>query len=91
MSAESMPAGAPEKGRRIPGTEFEGTDLSPGDIRLALEIAEFVAERAQEFEDYECRAWAVTDFGVWAVLAGRSPRLSLEHEPLSFADDESAP
>lgn len=48
------------------------------DARLALEIAEFVADRAQNFADHECRAWALTDFGVWAVLAGQSPRLALE-------------
>lgn len=48
------------------------------DAQLALEIAEFVAERAQEFVDHECRAWALTDFGVWAVLGGRSARLTLE-------------
>jgi len=53
---------------------------SSEDERLALEIAEFVAERAQHFADHECRAWAFTDFGVWAVLAGQSPKLAMEPE-----------
>ena len=48
------------------------------DELLAMEIAEFVADRAQLFEDHECRAWALTDFGVWAVLAGQSPKLSMD-------------
>lgn len=61
------------------------------DQQLASEIAEFVAERAQLFEDHECRAWALTDFGVWAVLAGQSPRLALEPEqPLPGADVSAA-
>ena len=61
------------------------------DQRMASEIAEFVAERAQLFEDHECRAWALTDFGVWAVLAGRSPRLALEPAPpLPGADVNAA-
>ncbi|MBN8869929.1 MAG: hypothetical protein J0H66_08620 [Solirubrobacterales bacterium] len=50
------------------------------DEQLALEIAEFVADRAQSFSDHECRAWALTDFGVWAVLAGQSPKLSMDTE-----------
>jgi hypothetical protein len=48
------------------------------DEQLALEIAEFVADRAQSFSDHECRAWALTDFGVWAVLAGQSPKLTMD-------------
>ncbi len=47
------------------------------DVRMAREIAEFVAERALLFTDVDSRAWALTDFGVWAVLAGRTPTLSL--------------
>jgi hypothetical protein len=47
------------------------------DVRMAREIAEFVAERALLFNDVDCSAWALTDFGVWAVLAGRTPTLSL--------------
>ena len=61
-----------------------GSALQPGDCRLdvdarlALEIAEFVGERAQHFVDHECRAWALTDFGVWAALGGQSARLTVE-------------
>ena len=47
------------------------------DVRMAREIAEFVADRALLFTDVDSRAWALTDFGVWAVLAGRTPTLSL--------------
>lgn len=47
------------------------------DVRMAREIAEFVADRALLFNDVDSRAWALTDFGVWAVLAGRTPTLSL--------------
>jgi len=47
------------------------------DVRMAREIAEFVAERALLFTDVDSRAWALTDFGVWAVLAGRTPTLAL--------------
>jgi len=47
------------------------------DVRMAREIAEFVADRALLFDDVDSRAWALTDFGVWAVLAGRTPTLSL--------------
>lgn len=66
-------------------------EVEEADQRLASEIAEFVAERAQLFEDHECRAWALTDFGVWAVLAGRSPRLALEPGPrLPGADANAA-
>jgi len=70
-----------------PGAE----EVREDDQRLASEIAEFVAERAQLFGDHECRAWALTDFGVWAVLAGQSPRLALEPEPpLPDADANAA-
>jgi len=47
------------------------------DVRMAREIAEFVADRALLFNDVDSRAWALTDFGVWAVLAGRTPTLAL--------------
>ncbi|MBN8870514.1 MAG: hypothetical protein J0H66_11600 [Solirubrobacterales bacterium] len=51
-------------------------EVSSADLRLAEEIARFVAERAFEFDDHEARAWALTDFDVWASLAGESARLS---------------
>ena len=54
--------------------------VSPGDLKLADEIARFVAERAFEFDDVEARAWALTDFSVWARLAGQSPRLAFESD-----------
>ncbi|HTU16410.1 MAG TPA: hypothetical protein VMF31_14580 [Solirubrobacterales bacterium] len=57
------------------GQDSNGRDV---DVCMALEIAEFVADRAQYFVDHECRAWALTDFGVWAVLGGRTAKLSLE-------------
>lgn len=50
------------------------TDL---DYEMAEEIATFLAKRAYDFEDYDCRAWALNDFGVWAALAGRTPTLEL--------------
>jgi len=53
-------------------------EVSPADIRRAVEIARFVAERAFEFDDHEARAWALTDFDVWASLAGESAQLSFE-------------
>lgn len=68
--------------RAVPSDYVGGQEpVREADQRLASEIAEFVADRAQLFEDHECRAWALTDFGVWAVLAGQSPRLALEPEP----------
>jgi hypothetical protein len=45
------------------------------DAAMAAEIARFVADRAFEFDDHECRAWALTDFEVWATLAGHEPEL----------------
>lgn len=48
------------------------------DAALAREIAQFVADRAFLFDDHECRAWALTDFEVWASLAGGEPRLRFE-------------
>jgi hypothetical protein len=60
------------------------------DVRMAREIAEFVAERALLFDDVDSRAWALTDFGVWAVLAGRTPTLSLGPVLPPDDDDESA-
>lgn len=66
--------------RDLRGERQGPTTFTDADERLAMEIAEFVADRAQAFSDHECRAWALTDFGVWAVLAGQSPRLSMEGE-----------
>lgn len=51
-------------------------EVSPVDLKLAEEIARFVADRALEFDDTDARAWALTDFSVWSVLAGKSPELS---------------
>lgn len=45
--------------------------MSAPDLETAEEIARFFAERAFEFDDHEARAWALTDFDVWATLAGR--------------------
>ena len=45
------------------------------DVELALEIARYIAERAFRFDHHEFRAWAMTDFEVWASLAGREPSL----------------
>lgn len=53
-------------------------EVSAADLEMAREIAGFIAERAFEFDDHECRAWALTDFGVWAALAGESAQLSFE-------------
>jgi len=87
----SMPAEVPGSDRRLSPAGFNASGIPREDVALALEIAEFVADRAQAFDDHECRAWALTDFGVWAVLAGRSPRLSLEHEPPGSDAGESVP
>ncbi|MDQ2700706.1 MAG: hypothetical protein M3Y23_05190 [Actinomycetota bacterium] len=57
------------------------------DVRMAREIAEFVAERALLFDDVDARAWSLTDFGVWAVLAGRQPLLALG--PVLPPDEEA--
>lgn len=51
--------------------------LSEGDSEMAEEIAHFIADRAFVFENAECRAWALTDFGTWAKLAGMEPELAL--------------
>lgn len=51
------------------------------DCEMAAEIARFVADRAFAFEDHECRAWALTDFEVWATLAGREPVLDFVDDP----------
>ena len=59
----------------------ESIAFTDRDHHLAMEIAKFVADRAQAFTDHECRAWALTDFGVWAVLAGQSPKLSMDADP----------
>jgi hypothetical protein len=58
--------------------ELEEEEVSAADLAMAMDIAEFIAKRAFEFDDHEARAWALTDFGVWAVLAGESPELSFE-------------
>lgn len=74
-----------------PSSAGDGSSGFSEDERLALEIAEFVAERVEVFDDPEFRSWAITDFEVWAVLAGRSPRLSLVHERSSDAAGGNAP
>lgn len=56
------------------------------DVRMARQIAEFVAERALLFSDVDARAWSLTDFGVWSVLAGRQPQLKLG--PILPPDEE---
>jgi hypothetical protein len=53
-------------------------EVSAADLRRAEEIAQFVAKRAFEFDDHEARAWALTDFDVWASLAGKSAQLSFD-------------
>lgn len=62
-----------------PDAEETGEDeVSASDLEMAREIARFVAERAFEFDDHEARAWALTDFEVWATLAGESAQLSFD-------------
>lgn len=63
-----------------PEDRYLGNEAGDPDIRMAEEIAQFVAERAFLFDDHECRAWALTDFQVWASLAGREARLRLDDE-----------
>lgn len=58
--------------------EPDEDEVSAADLEMAREIATFIAERAFEFDDHEARAWALTDFGVWALLAGESAQLSFE-------------
>jgi len=59
--------------------DVEGGDveISVADREMAREVAVFIAARAFRFEDHECRAWALTDFGVWATLAGSEPELRI--------------
>jgi len=52
-------------------------EVSEADLEMAREIANFIAARAFRFDDHECRAWALTDFGVWATLAGAEPELRM--------------
>lgn len=52
-------------------------EVTAQDYELAEEIARFIAGRAFLFDDHECRAWALTDFEVWANLAGRDAGLQL--------------
>jgi len=63
--------------RTDPPVRANDEEATPEDFRLAEEIARFIAERAFAFEDHECRAWALTDFEVWASLAGRDAELAL--------------
>lgn len=64
-----------------PRPEWAGEpELLEGDREMAREIALFIADRAFTFEDRECRAWALTDFGVWAELAGMEPELNLREQ-----------
>lgn len=58
-----------------------------GDIELAEEIARFVADRAFRFDDHECSAWALTDFRVWANLAGHEPELGFQRVPRDHSTD----
>lgn len=60
-----------------------GSDEGPTelDFELAEEIARFIANRAFLFEDHEARAWALTDFEVWAKLAGSDAELTLAPRP----------
>lgn len=53
-------------------------EVSAADLEMAREIAQFIANRAFVFDDHEAGAWALTDFGVWASLAGESVQLSFE-------------
>lgn len=57
---------------RIRANDEETTER---DYEIAEEIARFIADRAFLLEDHECRAWALTDFEVWANLAGRDAGL----------------
>ncbi|MCO5315154.1 MAG: hypothetical protein M9938_03175 [Solirubrobacterales bacterium] len=61
-----------------PVGERDENEVSASDLEKAREIARFIAERAFEFDDHEARAWALTDFDVWAVLAGESAQLSFD-------------
>ncbi len=60
-----------------PPVRLNDDEVTPEDYEAAEEIARFIAERAFAFEDHECRAWALTDFEVWASLAGRDAALAL--------------
>lgn len=55
----------------------EDTDVTALDLKAAEEIARFIADRAFGFEDHESRAWALTDFEIWASLSGRDAELAL--------------
>lgn len=68
--------GLQEEDERYP-VRPSGNTVSAADRDRAREIANFIAARAFDFEDHECRAWALTDFGVWATLAGDEPELNL--------------
>jgi hypothetical protein len=59
----------------MPSAECE---LSRDEL-LAREIAEFIAERAFDFWNHECRAWALSDFKAWALIAGLEPVLTFRH------------
>lgn len=53
-------------------------EVSASDLEMAEEIARFIADRAFEFDDHDARAWALTDFDVWATLAGESAQLAFD-------------
>lgn len=53
-------------------------EMAAADLEMSREIAKFIAERAFEFDDHEARAWALTDFEVWATIAGETARLSFD-------------
>lgn len=73
--------GQPEPKTRsveAPAGDSDEDEVSASDLEMAREIARFIAERAFEFDDHEARAWALTDFDVWAALARESAQLSFD-------------
>ena len=62
-------------------------EVTERDYEIADEIARFIADRAFELEDYECRAWALSDFETWAGLAGRDAGLILTPRRFPEAPD----
>lgn len=60
-----------------PRSRAHDEEMTQRDYEIAEEIARFIADRAFQLEDHECRAWALTDFEVWAGLAGRGAALRL--------------
>lgn len=58
--------------------ESDREEVAAADLEMSREIARFIAARAFEFDDREARAWALTDFEVWATIAGETARLSFD-------------